>query len=72
MKGIWLAVHLAGGVDLQTDGGLLHHQLVLGGAAGAGHHHDWAHQAWLQEAEGHQQGDREEAGHSQGLAKRIL
>ena len=45
MKGIWLAVHLAGGVDLQTDGGLLHHQLVLGGAAGAGHHHDWAHQA---------------------------
>ena len=56
-------------MDLQTDRGLHHHQLVLGGAPGPGNHHDGSHQARLQEAEGYQQGVR--AGHSEGLVEEL-
>lgn len=70
LKGIWPPVHLSGRVDLQTDRGLHHHQLLLGGAPGPGHHHDGSHQARLQEAEGHQQGVWAEAGRSEGLDSR--
>ena len=51
-------MHISWRVDLQTDRGLHHHQLVPGRDPGARHHPDRAYQARLQAAEGHQQGGR--------------
>ena len=68
-KGVWPAVHHPGRVDLQTNRGLHHHQLVPGGDLGPGHHTDRPDQARLQAAEGHQQG-RRGGGGREGLENR--